>query len=372
MTLPNDANVPYLLTPGPLTTSDRVKKVMLRDWGSRDPDFENLTARVCASLKDIAGAGDDYACVPMQGSGTFAVEAMIVTLVPRDGHLLVLANGAYGRRIADIAKRAGLKTTVLEQNDDTPNDPQALRAALRADDTIGQIAVIHCETTSGLLNPIAELAAVCRDEGRQILVDSMSGFGALPINAGELGLTAVAASANKCLQGAPGVGYVITQLGALEAARGNAPSIVLDLEEQHRQLMKDGQWRFTPPTHVMAALGEALDELADEGGAPARLKRYRANYETLAEGMKALGFERVLADELQAPIIVSFHEPQQDWFDFDTFYDMLKDRGFAIYSGKMRALNTFRIGVIGDLDKSVIEMFLDVAKIVITEMKSGR
>ncbi|SEO57925.1 2-aminoethylphosphonate--pyruvate transaminase [Salinihabitans flavidus] len=364
-------DTPYLLTPGPLTTSLRVKRAMLRDWGSRDPDFEALTADVCARLKVIAGAGDGYACVPIQGSGTFAVEAMLVTLVPRKGHVLVLSNGAYGRRIAEIATRVGVQVSTLENADDTPNDVAALRKRLAEDDSITHVAAVHCETTSGLLNPVEEIAAICCETGRALLLDSMSGFGALPLDAEGQGITAIAASANKCLQGVPGVGYVIVDRGALQAAQGNAPTLVLDLEAQQRQFEKDGQWRFTPPTHVMAALSEALMELEEEGGPAARLARYRANYDLLSQGMADLGFRPALDPAVQAPIIVSFHEPQAAWFDFAEFYERLKAQGFAIYAGKMRAQDTFRIGVIGAIDPGIIGMFLDVTRNVIEKMQEN-
>ncbi len=348
-----------LLTPGPLTTSARVKRAMLRDWGSRDPEFEAETAFVRAEVLRIANAPDDaYTMVPLQGSGTFAVEAMIASLVAPDDGALVLVNGAYGRRIADICARLRLRHQVLAVADDRPCDPAAVATALAADPSLRHVLAVHCETTSGLLNPIAEIAGICRDAGRELLIDSMSGFGALPVDARALGFAALAASSNKCLQGAPGLGFVIARRSALSRKDHTCPSIVLDLAAQDRQFSADGQWRFTPPTHVVAAFAEALRELADEGGPAARLARYAANCDILIDGMAGLGFRIALDRALQAPIIVSFDEPGAPWFDFERFYDALKARGFAIYAGKMRARQTFRIGVIGAIDAAVMRRFL--------------
>jgi len=352
------AKPPLLLTPGPLTTSDRVKRAMLRDWGARDPEFAALTEGIRRDLARIGGADDSYTVVPLQGSGSFAVEAMLATLVAPEDGVLVPANGAYGQRIAAICARLGLRHRVVETPDDAPLEPGAIAEALAADATLGVVAAVQCETTSGLWNPIPEIAAVCRAAGRRLLVDSMSGFGALPVDIADWGLTALAASSNKCLQSVPGLGFVMTKKAALSRADHTPPSLVLDLAAQDRQFLADGQWRFTPPTHVVAALAEALAELAEEGGPPARLARYAQNAATLAKGMKALGFTPALAARHQAPIILSFHEPDAPGFEFEAFYDALKAEGYAIYAGKMRAAKTFRVGVIGDIGPRDIEGFL--------------
>ncbi len=350
---------PLLLTPGPLTTSARVKAAMLRDWGSRDPEFEALTARIRSGVLDIAHApAAEYTMVPLQGSGTFAVEAMYATLVaPQDG-VLVLANGAYGKRIGEICARLGLRHALIDLPDDRPLDPATVSRALVDHPDLRFVTAVHCETTSGLLNPLERIADLCRDAGRPLLVDAMSSFGALPLKTGALGLAALAASSNKCLQGVPGLGFVVARRDDLSRKDHTCPSLSLDLAAQDRQFSADGQWRYTPPTHVVAALAEALDELAEEGGPEARRARYAENCATLTEGMRALGFEAALAPEYQAPIIVSFAEPQTPWFDFDRFYDALKARGFAIYAGKMKARATFRVGVIGAVTRADIELFL--------------
>ncbi len=338
---------PLLLTPGPLTTSRGVKEAMLRDWGSRDHDFVALNAEIRRRLTALAGAEASHVTVPLQGSGTFVVEAMLGTLVPRDGKLLVLVNGAYGERMVRIAGYHGRACVALRTPEDAPNDPAALDRALAGDPTVTHVAVVHCETTSGILNPLGEIADVVARHGRRLLIDAMSTFGALPLDAREIRFEAVAASANKCLEGVPGVAFAIVERAALLAAAGNCPSLSLDLHDQFTAMEKNGQWRFTPPTHVLAAFRRALVEHEEEGGVAGRGRRYRENCRILVEGMRALGFETLLPDTLQAPIIVTFRLPGDPAFRFEEFYDRLRRKGFVIYPGKLTVAPSFRIGCIG-------------------------
>ncbi len=359
---------PLLLTPGPITTSAATKAAMLRDWGSRDHDFIGLTARVRERITALAGAAAGHTCVPLQGSGTFAVEAMIGTLVPAGGKLLVLVNGAYGRRMAAICERIGRAHTELVAPEDSALEAAAVEAALAADGAISHVAVVHCETTSGLLNPVAEIAGVVAGRGRRLLIDAMSAFGALELDARQVPFEALAASANKCLEGVPGVAFVIAERAALEAAAGNAPSLSLDLHAQWRGLEANGQWRFTPPTHVLAALDEALRAHAAEGGTPGRGARYRRNCEVLVEGLRGLGFETLLPDALQAPIIVTFRAPADPNFRFEDFYERLRKRGYVIYPGKLTAQESFRIGCIGQLDEDDMRGAVAAVAAVLDEM----
>jgi len=340
---------PYLLTPGPLTTSASVKAAMLRDWGSRDGAFTAMDASVRIRLLDIVEAGDTHVCVPVQGSGTFAVEAAVGTLVPREGKILVLVNGGYGARIVKICTAIGRPHVAYEVPEDQPHDPAELSRRLGADPTITHVAAIHCETTSGILNPVEAIAEVTAGAGRALIIDAMSAFGALPLDLRAVRADAVVASANKCLEGAPGVGFAIVRRGALEDAAGNAHSLSLDLHDQWTVMERTGQWRFTPPTHLIAALDQALNEHAEEGGAPGRLARYRENCRILVEGLCRLGLETLLPDALQAPIIVTIHNPADPAFDFSRFYDTVAGRGFLIYPGKLTKLPTFRVGCIGRL-----------------------
>ncbi|SDU33868.1 2-aminoethylphosphonate--pyruvate transaminase [Stappia sp. ES.058] len=362
--------MPVLLTPGPLTTSARVKAAMMRDWGSRDPAFVELSQSVFERIRALAGGtAEDHVCVPLQGSGTFAVEAMLTTFVGAGDRVLLLVNGAYGHRMAAICGKSGRAHEIYEVPETDTHDPLEVARRLRLDPQIGFVAMVHCETTSGLLNPLSEIARCVRAEGRQLLVDSMSGFGALPLDMHALELAAMAASSNKCLQGVPGLGFVVCRKDMLEAARGASPSVVLDLQAQADALANGGQWRFTPPTHVIAALDEALAELEEEGGPAARLARYSQNLATLLAGMGRLGFQPVLDSSRQAPVIASFVEPDDAWFCFKSFYEALRLGGYAIYAGKMTGIGSFRVGVIGAVDFLTIEAFLRVAEAVVSEMK---
>ena len=339
----------WLLTPGPLTTSPTVKQAMLHDFGSRDRKFIDINARVRQRLVDIIDGSDSHVCVPLQGSGTFVVEAMIGNFVPREGKLLILVNGAYGHRIAKICSYLGRDHLIQETAEDVPVDPGALDQLLASDEAISHVAVIHCETTSGVLNPIAEVAGVVSKHGRSLLIDAMSAFGAIPLSVKDIEFDAVVASSNKCLEGSPGMGFCLARKSALEATRGNSPSLCMDLFEQWNAMENNGQWRFTPPTHTILALSQALDEFEEEGGVEGRGGRYRDNCRILIEGMREQGFKTLLPDELQAPIIVTFHMPDNPGFDFNRFYDRLSEQGFVIYPGKLTVADSFRIGCIGRL-----------------------
>ncbi len=336
-----------LLTPGPLTTASLTRQAMTHDWGSRDAAFIALTAELRQRLLGVVHGEASHVAIPLQGSGTFIVEATLGTLVGPKGKLLVLANGAYGERMLAIAARQGRPAVALRWPEDMPVQAAPVAATLRADPAITHVAVVHCETTTGLLNPLEPLAEVVQAAGRAFLVDAMSSFGALPIDLRRLPAAAVMASSNKCLEGVPGLGYALIETQALAAAEGNSPSLALDLAAQARGFAKNGQWRFTPPVQVVAALVQALRLLEAEGGPTARLARYRANCDALMAGMGRLGFTPYLAPEVQAPIIATFRSPAG--FDFARFYAALSERGFVIYPGKLSQAETFRIGCIGAL-----------------------
>ncbi|MDZ4736917.1 MAG: 2-aminoethylphosphonate--pyruvate transaminase [Rhodospirillaceae bacterium] len=362
------ARDPWLLTPGPLTTSATVKEAMLHDWGSRDASFIAINQSVRERLVAMAGATGNHVCVPLQGSGTFAVEAMLGTLVPRNGKLLILVNGAYGRRMVRICEIADRAHSVLERAENMPIEASAVTAALVQDPAITHVAVIHCETTSGILNPLQEIAQAVAHAGRSLLIDAMSAFGAIPVDAAKVPFDALAASSNKCIEGVPGVGFVIVRQSVLEAAKGNAHALSLDLHDQWSSMEKNGQWRFTPPTHVIVAFHQALLEHEAEGGVAGRGKRYRDNGRILIDGMRKLGFETLLPDALQAPIIVTFHMPADPKFDFQRFYDRLKDLGYVIYPGKLTVADSFRIGCIGRLGASEMHGALDAVRQVMAEL----
>jgi len=357
-----------LLTPGPLTTTLRTKLAMLKDWGSWDADFNAITARLRARLLDIVDGHDSHVVVPLQGSGTFSVEAAVATLVPRDGHVLVPDNGAYCKRAGKLTQMMGRKATVLPCAENQPISAAAVDERLQADASITHVVLIHCETGTGVENPLAEVAAVCRRHGKGLIVDAMSSFAALPIDARALQFDALIAASGKCLEGVPGMGFVFIRKAVLDACAGNSQSLAMDLHDQHVYMGKTGQWRFTPPTHVMAALDEAVAQFVEEGGQPARLQRYTDNCRTLVEGMTKLGFRPFLKAEVQAPIIVTFHAPARPNYDFKRFYEGAKQRGFILYPGKLTEVDTFRVGCIGAIGRHEMQQAVNAVAETLQEM----
>jgi 2-aminoethylphosphonate-pyruvate transaminase len=359
---------PFLLTPGPLTTSKSVKAAMVHDWGSRDATFLRINREVLEALPVIVHASQSFVTVPIQGSGTFAVEAMLTSFVPPKGKVLLIVNGAYGhraKRILDIARR---KSVVLETPEDTPPDLKKIEALLRRSKSITHVFAVHCETTSGILNSVHEIGAIAARYGKSYLVDSMSAFGALPLDAEQAHADAIAASSNKCIEGVPGLGFVICRKSILPGLKGNATTLTLDVHDQWANFEKTGHYRFTPPIHVIVAFHQALTEFQAEGGQSGRGGRYSENGRVLIEGMRALGFKTLLPDHLQAPIIVTFHMPDHPKFVFQTFYDALKDRGYVIYPGKLTVADSFRIGCIGRLSAKHMRGAVGAVRDVLSEM----
>jgi 2-aminoethylphosphonate-pyruvate transaminase len=359
---------PWLLTPGPLTTSMSVKQAMLHDWGSRDRNFMAINARMRERLVAMIGGEGGFACVPMQGPGTFAVEAMVNSFVPPEGKLLVLVNGNYGKRIVRMCGYSKRAVDRLDWADDQPVDPARVAKALADDAAITHVAIVHCETTSGILNPVSEVARVVAAAGRKLLIDAMSAFGAIELDSRTVPFQAVAASANKCIEGVPGLSFVLARIEDLKESQGRAPCLSLDLYDQWQALEQTGQYRFTPPIHCIVAFDQALTEHEEEGGVAGRGARYRNNWRILIDGMRALGFETLLPEHLQAPIIVTFRMPADPRFHFQAFYDKLKDRGYVIYPGKLTAVDSFRIGCIGRLDESHMKGALGAIRAAMAEM----
>ena len=354
-------DIPYLLlTPGPLTTTRSVKEAMLQDLCTWDDDYNGLVQEIRAELVALAG-GDPatHTSVLMQGSGTFAVEATIGTAVPAGGKLLVLNNGAYGARMAEIARRLRIDCTEITCDETEPVDVGAIDRALADDASITHVALVHCETTTGLLNPVREAGAVVRGHGRDFIVDAMSSFGGIPMTVNDLSAQWLISSANKCIQGVPGFAFVVARRDAIERCAGNARSLSLDLYDQWREMeAHGGKWRFTSPTHTVRAFHRALSELREEGGVAARHARYSENARRLVDGMEALGYRALIAPEHRSPIITAFLYPADAGFTFGPFYEALKTRGFVIYPGKISRAETFRIGTIGDVHPGDIDELL--------------
>ncbi|MDN3016926.1 2-aminoethylphosphonate--pyruvate transaminase [Paenibacillus sp. BSR1-1] len=354
-------NNPYiLLTPGPLTTTDTVKLAMMKDWCTWDDDYNNIVQGIRKSLVKLATKSEDqYSTVLMQGSGTFSVESVIGTVVPRSGKLLVIANGVYGSRIVKIAKTLGINTTVIDSSEVEAIDLNRLAVQLENDTEITHVAIVHCETTTGMLNPIEKVSEIVKRYNRVFIVDAMSSFGGVELDIADLNIDYIISSANKCIEGVPGFGFAIVKKDEFEKCKDNARSVSLDLYDQWKTMEEqNGKWRFTSPTHVVRAFAQALKELEEEGGIKERASRYKNNQKVLSEGMKKLQFKPILPDELQSPIITSFYYPDSENFDFKVFYQKLKEKGFVIYPGKVSALDTFRIGNIGDVHQKDIEALL--------------
>jgi 2-aminoethylphosphonate-pyruvate transaminase len=359
---------PILLTPGPLTTSLATRSAMLRDWGSWDSAFNEVTARVRERLTAIVHGEGTHVCVPLQGSGTFSVEAAINTLVPRDGHVLVLVNGAYGKRMAKLTEMMGRRLSTFETADDVPTTAADVARRLDADASISHVGLIHCETSTGILNPLSEIAEVIADRGRSLIVDAMSSFAALPIDARKTPFDALVAASGKCVEGPPGMGFVFARRSVLEKRAGNSTSLALDLHDQWTYMEKTAQWRYTPPTHVVVALDAALVQYEAQGGQAARLARYTANYETLVEGMEELGFRAFLDPRIQAPIIVTFHAPADPRYAFKEFYERVRDKGFVLYPGKLTQVETFRVGCIGAIGPDEMRLAVNAVRDTLREM----
>lgn len=359
---------PILLTPGPLTTSLATRSAMLRDWGSWDSAFNSVTARVRERLTGIVHGAGTHVCVPMQGSGTFSVEAAVNTLVPRDGHVLVLVNGAYGKRMAKLTEMMGRRLSVFETAEDVPTTPADVARLLDGDPSITHVGLVHCETSTGILNPLPEIAEVVADRGRSLIVDAMSSFAALPIDARRTPFDAVIAASGKCIEGPPGMGFVFARRSVLEKRAGNSSSLALDLHDQWAYMEKTGQWRYTPPTHVVVALDAALAQYEAQGGQPARLARYTANYETLVSGMAEMGFRPFIDPKIQAPIIVTFHAPADPRYAFKDFYERVRDKGFVLYPGKLTQLETFRVGCIGAIGPEEMRLAVNAVRDTLREL----
>ncbi|WP_428034786.1 2-aminoethylphosphonate--pyruvate transaminase [Amphritea sp.] len=360
---------PWLLTPGPINTSLSVKQAMLHDWGSWDGDFRALTKAVCDQLVSFVDDQDAFVCVPVQGSGTFAVEATLGTLIPKQGKALVLINGAYGQRMTKILDYIGRDYVTLDKGDYEPPRRAEVAAILEQDKGITHVLLVHCETSSGILNPVAEIAEVVAQHGRGLIIDSMSAFGAIDIHSSRVCFDAIISSANKCFEGVPGFGFALIRKTVLQHCATHAHSLSMDLYDQWQYLENTGQWRFTPPTHVVAAFIQALKEHQQEGGVAGRFARYQRNQQRLVAGMRQLGFKTLLADEWLSPIIVTFFAPGHANFSFQRFYDLLKARNYIIYPGKLTQADSFRLGCIGQLFDEQIDGLLEAMSAVLDEMQ---
>lgn len=359
-----------LLTPGPLTTTETVKKEMMFDHCTWDDDYKKITLTIREKLLKLAHVSEpEYTVVLMQGSGTFGVESVLTSVIGNHEKLLICANGAYGERMGDIAEHAGLNYTIYNEHYENVPSAEKVAAILKEDPEITHVSMVHSETTSGILNDIASVAKAVKAAGKTFIVDAMSSFGGVDIPVGELGIDFIISSANKCIQGVPGFSFIICNREKLMESKGKARSLSLDLYDQWKTMDKDGKWRFTSPTHVVLAFAQALKEMEEEGGIPARAKRYAENNRLLIEKMAEMGIRPYIDSAHQGPIITTFFYPENHHFSFQEMYRYIKDRGYAIYPGKVTDADTFRIGNIGEIYKEDIEKVCDIIKEFLAQNK---
>jgi 2-aminoethylphosphonate-pyruvate transaminase len=362
-----------LFTPGPLTTSRTVKEAMLHDVGSRDEEFIQMVRDIRQQLLELGGVSQasGYEAVLVQGSGTFGVESVLSSAIPAKGKVLLLVNGAYGERMVQMTARYGIATEVLRWAENEVTDPAAVQAKLAADTAITHVVIVHCETTTGILNPVEVIGPMVQAAGKTFIVDAMSSFGAIPLNLADCGVDYLISSANKCIEGVPGFSFVLAKRSKLESCKGQARTLSLDLHAQWVGLESNGQFRYTPPTHTLLAFAQALKELAAEGRVKGRAARYLANHNALKEGMRKLGFIPYLAPAVQSCIITAFHYPGDTNFKFEEFYRRLSQRDMVIYPGKLGHVDCFRMGNIGRLQPADIDALLVAVEGVLKEMSVG-
>jgi len=357
-----------LFTPGPLTTSRTVKQAMLRDLGSRDVEFINIVKDVRQKLVALGGSADEYTSILIQGSGTFGIEATLSSVIPSNGKLLILVNGAYGKRLLKIANVHHIPTTELTFAENIQPDAHALEQALQSDPSITYVAAIHSETTTGIINPIEEYGRIVKAHNCIYIVDAMSSFGAYPVDLKACGIDFLISSSNKNIEGVPGFSFVLARREALLPTKGLARTLSLDLFAQWEGLESDGQFRFTPPTHSILAFHQALIELEQEGGVSARGARYKKNYEATLLAMQKMGFKAYLKPEDQGYIITSFYYPDHPNFNFQQFYERLSEKGHVIYPGKLTHADCFRIGHIGRLGIADVKALISAIAKTLNEM----
>ena len=356
---------PYiLLTPSPLTTSQTVKEAMLTDWCTWDEAYNlHIVEEIRKSLVSLATQHTgDYTSILLQGSGTYCVEAVIGSVIKPGDKLLILSNGAYGDRMGNIAEYHGISYDMLAFDETEQVSVSYVDDYLSHNAEITHVAVVHCETTTGVFNPLKEIAHLVKMHGKKLIVDAMSSFGGVPLDVHELGIDFLISSANKCIQGVPGFGFIIARRSELLHCKGVSKSLSLNIYDQWEAMEKGhGKWRFTSPTHVVRAFKQAMDELAEEGGVEARHNRYCENHRVLVDGMRSLGFQTLLPDEIQSPVITSFLLPYAD-INFKSFYTPLKERLFVNYPGKISQADTFRIGNIGDVHPEDFRQLIEIIR----------
>lgn len=337
-----------LLNPGPVTMTPRVRDALASaDLCHREPEFAALLSGVRERLARVYPEGaETHEPFLVAGSGTAAVEAMLQTLAPGEGRTLVATNGVYGERMASMLEAAGKAPVVVRADWLEPMDLDGVERALATNDAISHVVAVQNETTSGRLNRLEPLGELCRRTGKRLLLDAVSSYGAEELSFAGWNLEALASTANKCLHGAPGASFVLVRRGALEEPT-HATTCYLDLARYAGE-QRSGWSPFTSPVHVLLALREALDELDDQGGVPARLARYRELSGRLREHLLGLGVRPLIDPAELSSMISAFHLP--DGVAYDELHDALKERGFVIYAGQgPLSGRIFRVANMGDV-----------------------
>jgi 2-aminoethylphosphonate-pyruvate transaminase len=359
-----------LFTPGPLTTRASVKEAALYDLGSRDSAFISVVQQIRQKLLALAHVvAPEYETVIIQGSGTFGIESVISSAIPHDGVLLNIINGAYGRRISEMARIHSIKLIELIYDENQLPDLQEIESVLKDNSEITHISVIHGETTTGLINPVDGIGDLADLYDKVFIVDAMSTFGAYELDLKKLNISYLISSSNKCIEGIPGFSFVIASRPDLEKCKDQARTLSLDLFTQWAGLNSNGQFRFTPPVQSLLAFHKALDELEKEGGVRGRAKRYAGNNLLLVKEMRKLGFITYLPENIKGYIITSFLYPDHPNFSFDSFYSKLNEKGFVIYPGKLSKTDCFRIGNIGQLYEIDIKLLIEAIEETLIELE---
>ncbi len=359
-----------LLNPGPSTTTDTVKEALIvPDICPREKEFGAIMQDIRENLVKIVGGGDNYTSVLFGGSGTAAMEATICSVISPIKKILIINNGAYGTRMIEIAKTYNIPFIELKFDESQKIDSDRIKQVLEWDKHIGYVAVVHHETTTGILNPIEEIGKLAKENNCVFIVDTISSFAGVPFGIKECNIDFMISTSNKCIQGMAGVAFVICKKSELEKIKEYTPkSFYLDLYTQYKYLEETGQTRFTPPVQVIYALKQAIKEFFDEGVGN-RYNRYKRNYLVLTKGLSKMGFKFLLKDDVEhSQLLTTVFEPDDSNFSFDVLHDKLYEKGFTIYPGKLSNKNTFRIAVMGAIDHKDIEKFLSVLRDVLKEM----
>jgi 2-aminoethylphosphonate-pyruvate transaminase len=353
----------YLLSPGPVTTTRNVKFAALADFDPCSAEFISITKDVQSRLLKLCGADESYACIFVQGAGTQAVESVLSGLAPaRGGKTLVVSNGEHGERAANILQRLNLPYVRIDLKAGTPVAAEDIRPLLQSDRSMTHIWLAHCDSGTGTVNPIGDIAAIANDLGRQVILDATATMGALPISAATDAISAIVGTSSVCIQALPGLSFCVVKKDLLNSSMGRSQSFSQDLFEEWRNLESSGQFRFSAPTHLVAALQRALKELVEEGGHDARRMRYERNARVVLSGMRKLGFTPLLADENAGPIVQVILAPADGSYNYDHFHAALASRGFSIAPGRIANLATFRVGTAGNLDATTMNAFIDALK----------